>query len=123
MNEILTGGHPLEVSTHEGESAKVVVRLLRIREFPEYFRLAEDEEGLAAFVTGKEAEFVQKLTVDAVLLICEKAHDLNFHNACRWATRRANLNEALLPVAQKGMRMQQALGNSAPSAPSSLERP
>ncbi|MGC9453199.1 MAG: hypothetical protein ACP5I4_17335, partial [Oceanipulchritudo sp.] len=97
----------------------VGVRLLKIKEFPDYLRLAEDEEALAAFVTGKDEEFIQSLTVDSILAICEHAHDLNFQNACRWANRRANLNEALLPVAQKGMKMQQTLGSFAPTAPSS----
>ena len=95
------------------------VRLLKIREFSEYFAKAEDEEALAAFVTGKDEDFIQTLTVDAILSIVEAAHDLNFQNACRWANRRANLNEALLPVAQKGMKLQQTLGSFAPSAPSS----
>jgi hypothetical protein len=119
MNAILTGGSPLLVETQSGDQIEVAVRLLKIKEFPDYFRLAEDEEALAAFVTGKDDEFVQSLTVDSILAIVEHAHDLNFQNACRWANRRANLNEALLPVAQKGMKMQQTLGNFVPSAPSS----
>jgi len=119
MNTIITGGSPLTVETQNGEQVEVQVRLLKIREFPEYFAKAEDEEALAAFVTGKEEDFIQTLTVDSILSIVEAAHDLNFQNACRWANRRANLNEALLPVAQKGMKLQQTLGNFAPSAPSS----
>lgn len=117
---ILSGHFPLVVETKSGESIEVGIRLLKIREFPDYFRLAEDEEALAAFVTGKDEAFIESLTVDSILAICEAAHDQNFQNACRWANRRANLNEALLPVAQKGIRMQQTLGNFAPSAPSSL---
>jgi hypothetical protein len=119
MNAIITGNQPIQVTTASGESQEAQVRLLKIKEFPEYFARAEDEEALAAFVTGKDEEFIQSLTVDSILAICEAAHDLNFQNACRWATRRANLNEALLPVAQKGMKMQQTLGSFAPSAPSS----
>jgi len=97
------------------------VRLLKIREFPEYFSKAEDEEALAAFVTGSDAAFIDALTVESVLSICEKAHDINFHNACRWANRRANFNEALLPVAQKGQKLQQTLGSSVPNVPLSSE--
>lgn len=121
-NAIITGGSPLLVETQSAEQVEVHVRLLKIREFPDYFRLAEDEEALAAFVTGKDEEFIQGLTVEAILSIVEKAHDLNFQNACRWANRRANLNEALLPVAQKGIKLQQTLGSFAPSAPSSSAR-
>lgn len=116
-SSILSGGSPLLVETQSGEQAEVQVRLLKIKEFPEYFAKSEDEEALAAFVTGKEDEFIQTLTVESILSIVEQAHDLNFQNACRWANRRANLNEALLPVAQKGMKLQQTLGNFAPSAP------
>jgi hypothetical protein len=119
MNAILTGGSPLTIETQNGEQVEVQVRLLKIREFPEYFAKAEDEEALAAFVTDKDEDFIQTLTVDSILSIVEAAHDLNFQNACRWANRRANLNEALLPVAQKGMKLQQTLGNFVPSAPSS----
>jgi hypothetical protein len=119
MNAILTGGSPLAIETQNGEQVEVQVRLLKIREFPEYFAKAEDEEALAAYVTSQDDEFIQSLTVDSILAIVEHAHDLNFQNACRWANRRANLNEALLPVAQKGIRMQQTLGSFAPNAPSS----
>jgi hypothetical protein len=117
MNSILTGGTALNVTTQDNETHEVCVRLLKIKEFPDYFRVAEDEEALAAFVTGKDDEFIQSLSVDSILAICETAHDLNFQNACRWANRRANLNEALLPVAQKGMTIQRTLGSFAPSAP------
>lgn len=120
---IIAGGAPVSVTDHNGETTEVLVRLLKIKEFPEYFSRAEDEEALAAFVTGRDPEFVGQLTADSVLTICEVAHDLNFQNACRWANRRANLGEALLPVAQKGMKMQQTLGNYAPAAPSSSARP
>jgi hypothetical protein len=116
---VLTGRLPLQVLFQSGEQGEVKVRLLRIKEFPDYFAKADDEEALAAFVTGKDADFIATLTVDSILAICEKAHDLNFHNACRWANRRANFNEALLPVAQKGQRLQQTLGGSVPNADSS----
>ncbi len=122
-NTVITGGGPLSVTDTSGNTHEVLVRLLRIKEFPEYFQLADQEEALAAFVTGKDDEFVNSLTTDAVLEICEVAHDLNFHNACRWATRRANFTEALLPVAEKGKRMERALGASAPPAPSPSEKP
>ena len=119
MNAIITGNQSLAVRMENGDSLEVAVRLLKIKEFPEYFAKAEDEEALAAFVTDKDDAFVQSLSVASILEICEKAHDLNFQNACRWAKRRADLNEALLPVAQKGIKMQQTLGASAPAAVSS----
>lgn len=117
-SSILSGGSPLQVHTHAGEMIEISVRLLKIKEFPDYFRFADDEEALAAFATGKDPEFIAALDVGSVLAICEKVHDLNFQNACRWAERRAKFSEALLPVAEKGMRLQQALGNSVPAAAS-----
>jgi hypothetical protein len=123
MNPILTGSKPFVASTLTNEETEVNIRLLRITEFPEYFAKCEDEEALAAFVTNRDQAFVQTLSVDSILSICELAHDLNFQNACRWANRRANLNTALLPVAQKGIRLQQSLQNSVPSVASSSEKP
>lgn len=123
MNQILQGGEPLAVTDPTNATHEVFVRLLKIKEFPDYFRLADDEEALAAFATGKDADFIAALDVGSVLAICEKVHDLNFQNACRWAERRAKFSEALLPVAEKGMRLQRALGNSAPAAPSPSEGP
>lgn len=120
---ILTGSRDLEVTHLSGDTETAHVRLLKIAEFPRYLELAEDENGLAAFITGRNAEWVESLTVDSVLDLCEAAHDLNFPAACRWAQRRVRQNEGLLPVAQAGARMQQAWGNSAPTAPSSSAKP
>jgi len=122
QSSIPFGAVSLTVTDQHNQSHAVQVRLLKIREFPEYFSKAEDEEALAAFVTGSDAAFIDALTVESVLSICEKAHDINFHNACRWANRRANFNEALLPVARKGQKLQQTLGSFAPAAPSSSEK-
>lgn len=99
---ILTGGTQLNVQHTDGSGETVTVRLLKIREFPEYLRLTDQEEGLAAFLCGKETAWAESLCVDSLLDVCDKGHELNFSNACRWGQRRANINEALLPIAQRG---------------------
>ena len=122
-NTVINQGQSVQVADLAGETTEVKVRLLRINEFPEYFRLADDEEALAAFVTGADPQWISNLTTESVLGVCESAHDLNFQNACRWAARRARFSEGLLPVAEKGMRMRQALESFAPVAPSPSAKP
>ena len=100
----------------------MTVRLLKIKEFPDYLRLVDDEESLAEFLCGKESGWAQALSVEDILNICEKGHELNFKNACRWGQRRANLNEALLPIAASGVAIQSHFPNSASTAPSSSEK-
>lgn len=123
MNELITQHRQIEITRLDGTCETTHVRLLKIAEIPRYLELAEDEVGLAAFVTGRDAEWIGALTIDGVLDICEAAHDLNFQHACRWAQRRVRQNEGLLPMAQAGKRLQSAWGNSAPTAPSPSARP
>lgn len=114
---VLTGGASLIVSHTDGTTETVTVRLLKIREFPDYLRLTDQEEALAAFLCGKDEAWAQVLTVDSLLDICDKGHELNFSNACRWGQRRANINEALLPIAASGQKVQSAYQSFVPSAP------
>lgn len=116
---ILTGGAQLNVTHVDGSSGTVTVRLLKIREFPEYLRLTDQEEGLAAFLCDKDDAWAESLCVDSLLDICDKGHELNFNNACRWGQRRANINEALLPIAASGQKVQSVYQSFAPSAPAS----
>ena len=119
---ILNGGVSVSLKKNDGSSENVTVRLLKIKEFPDYLRLVDDEESLAEFLCGKESGWAQTLSVEDILNICEKGHELNFKNACRWGQRRANLNEALLPIAASGVAIQSHFPNSAPTAPLSSEK-
>lgn len=119
---ILTGGAPITVSHVDGTTETVTVRLLKIREFSDYLRLTDQEEGLAAFLCGKDEAWTQMLSVDSLLDICDKGHELNFNNACRWGQRRANINEALLPIATSGQKVQSAYQSFAQTAPASSEK-
>ena len=121
-HSILKGGVNVALKNNDGSRESVTVRLLKIKEFPDYLRLVDDEEALVEFLCSKEPGWAQTLSVDDILTICEKGHELNFKNACRWGQRRANLNEALLPIAASGVAIQSHFPNSAPTAPSSSEK-
>ncbi|MBC2592785.1 hypothetical protein H5P28_00780 [Ruficoccus amylovorans] len=101
-NAIISGGINLAVHTNAGTEETVTVRLLKIREFPDYLRLVDQEERLAEFLCDKPEGWADTLTVDSLLDICEQGHGINFKNACRWGERRAQVNEALLPIAASG---------------------
>ena len=116
---IAFGGKELQVFHENGTEETVKVRLLKIAEIAHYFELVEDETALASFICGKEETWSSTLALESIMDICETAHDLNFQNARRWAQRRAQQNEALLPLAESGLRIQQALANSAPNVPAS----
>jgi hypothetical protein len=118
---ILTGGASVALRKNDGSSESVNVRLLKIREFPDYLRLVDDEEKLAEFLCDKPNGWAESLEVDSLLDICDKGHELNFTNACRWGQRRAKLNEALLPIATSGQAIQSAFPNSVPTARASSE--
>lgn len=122
QQSILNGNITLQIEHHGGTTEAVDVRLLKIKEFPDYLKLVDDEEALAEFLCGKEPGWAETLSVETILTICEKGHELNFKNACRWGQRRANLNEALLPIAASGAAVQSHFANSAPTAPSSSEK-
>ena len=119
---IALGGQELDVTHLDGAAERVLVRLLKIAELPRYFELVENEGLLAAFVCGKDATWPDVLTAESLLDICEAAHDLNFQNARRWAERRARQTEALLPVAETGLRVKQALGTASQTAGSHSEK-
>ncbi len=118
-NAIIGGGINLAVKTNAGAEETVTVRLLKIREFPDYLRLVDQEERLAEFLCNQPEGWAETLTVDSLLDICEQGHGINFKNACRWGERRAQVNEALLPIAASGQKVQSVLPISAPNAPAS----
>ena len=118
---ILTGGASVVLRKNDGSSERVNVRHLKIRECPDYLRLVDDEGKLAEFLCEKPEGWAETLDVDSLLDICDKGHELNFSNACRWGQRRAKMNKALLPIAASGQAIQSAFPNSAPTAPASSE--
>jgi hypothetical protein len=121
-NAIISGGIDLAVHTNAGAEETVTVRLLKIREFPDYLRLVDQEERLAEFLCDKSEGWAETLTVDSLLDICEQGHGINFKNACRWGERRAQVNEALLPIAASGQKVRSVLPSCAVNAPASSEK-
>lgn len=99
--EIVFGGRSVSVKTLSGESATVTVRTLRISELPKYFDLMEADENLAAFLTGKDSDFIATLHPTSVLDVVETGHEINFPTAQRWAERRARNIEALGPIQRR----------------------
>ena len=117
---IAFGGKELSVFHEDGKQETVKVKLLKITEIQEYFNRAEDETALTSYICGKDEPWASTLTLESTMDICETAHELNFQNARQWAQRRAQQNEALLPLAENSKRIQQALGNSALNVPAPL---
>lgn len=120
---VALGGEEITVLHQDGQEETVKVRLFKLAEFPEYLRLLENEEALAEFACEKSAGWGASLDLDSLLDVVDKVQELNFSRARRWGERRAKTNEALLPIALQGQKFQSALGNSAPTAQSSLVKP
>ena len=119
---VLSGGIQVNINHMDGACETVTVRLLKIREFPDYLRLVDQEERLVEFLCDKPEGWAETLTVDSLLDICEQGHGINFRNACRWGERRAQVNEALLPIAASGQKVRSVLPSCAVSAPASSEK-
>ncbi len=112
---VINGGENLEIQLLDGSKETVLVKLLKIKKFEDYLRVIDKETAAAELLCGKEPGWGDTVTADSLLDIVEKGHDINFTSVCRWATRRANVNEAMLPIAKKGKALAAALPSSAPT--------
>lgn len=114
---IINGGEEIEIALLDGTVETVKVQLLKISQFEEYLRVVDKEARAAELLCSKPEGWSETLIPDSLLDIVEKGHDINFTTVYRWAERRANVNEAILPIAKKGMAMAEALPTSAPTEP------
>jgi hypothetical protein len=114
---IIHGGIDMEVMLLTGETRLIKVKLLKISQFEAYLRAVDNEPRAAELLCEKEEGWGDTLTADSLLNIVEKGHDINFTSVFRWAQRRTNINEIMLPIAQKGQAMAQALPNSVRTQP------
>ena len=114
---ILNGGQDMEVTLLTGATEAVKVKLLKISQFEAYLRAVDNEPRAAELLCGQEEGWGDTLTADSLLNIVEVGHDINFTSVFRWAQRRTNINEIMLPIAQKGQAMAKALPNSARMQP------
>lgn len=119
---IAKGGIDLEVSTMSGETLTVTVTLLPISRYIDFLNCCESHQLLAELVCRQEPGWAEGLHPDALMDIYEKAMELNFTRALRFAQQRAGVQEKLLPMlegAREAQRAKQLLESSAPIAPSS----
>lgn len=112
---IINGGEELTAHLLTGEKEVVKVKMLKISQFEDYLRVVDNEPAVAELLCGKDPGWSDTLTPSSVLDIVEAGHSINFTSVYRWAQRRANVNEALMPVAQKAQKMGVALSTSAPT--------
>lgn len=112
---IINGGEEIDVQFLDGTAGTVKVELLKIAQFEDYLRAVDKEARTAELLCGKPEGWGDTLTPDSLLDVVEKGHDINFTTVYRWAKRRTSVNEAIMPIAQKGAAMAKALPTSAPT--------
>ena len=108
-NVIARGGQEIEVQLETGHKEVVKVRLLPLGKMPDFFKGLDDDILMIQLVTGKTKRFAESLTFDSGMEVVEKAHEVNFPNALRWSERRAKRLAPLIPMAEKGMKIQRQL--------------
>ena len=118
-NTIIQGGVVLTVTLDDGSQEQVTVRLLKIKQYADYMTFSQDEEKMADFLCSKPEGWSETLSAGSLLDIMDAGHDLNFQNACRWANRRMEFGEAMLPVAKAGEKLLGVLPKSAETVASS----
>lgn len=90
---ILAGGATLPITLLDGKQSTAFVKLLRAGDdYRTFILLADDFDGLAEFITGSPAGWSQTVHPDSVMDLAEKAIELNFSLARRWAGLRAKLH-------------------------------
>jgi hypothetical protein len=117
---VLAGGLKLPVETLAGEPAEVFIRLLRQGEdYRTLIQLSDDHCALAEWITGHPAGWARtEVQPHSVTDIVEKAMDLNFSLARRWAELRARLSAATAGEAPPS-----SVAAFSPSRPSSPPTP
>ena len=108
-NVIARGGQELEVQLETGHREVVKVKLLPLGKMPDFFRGLDDDIFMIQLVTGKTKTFAESLIFESGMEVVEKAHEVNFPNALRWSERRAARLAPLIPMAEKGMKIQRQL--------------
>ncbi len=106
---IARGGQEIEVQLETGHRESVKVRLLPLGKMPDFFKGLDNDIFMIQLVTGKSKTFAESLTFDSGMEVVEKAHEVNFPNALRWSERRAERLGPLIPMAEKGMKIQRQL--------------
>lgn len=98
---ILAGGKLVAIIGADGQPRDVLVKLLKIVELAAFFAAVENEAAIVKVTTDLTTEEIESLPATALLDLVDAANELNFRNALRWGSRRADLGEALVPMLQK----------------------
>ncbi len=99
--EILYGEAEVTVTTRAGKTEKVKVRALPLRELRKYTEAQEDDVALSELLTGKESDFIDKLTDESVYAIVDKGRELNHPRMANWVKRRVQSVKKLEPLLEE----------------------
>src|SRR6266704_2587941 len=88
-NAILTGGEEINVVTFEGQTERVKVRLLPVKEFPLLLATMDDEIKRVCLLVGKPGEWAESLLPASHEAIIELGDKLNADFFARWIERRS----------------------------------
>jgi uncharacterized protein YqgV (UPF0045/DUF77 family) len=102
-------GVEMTVTLETGHTETVLVKLLPLGKMPDFFGALDDDIAMIQLVTGKSKTFAEAIDFDSGMELIEKAHDVNFPRASRWAERKADRMGQLSSVAKKGIDLQRQL--------------
>lgn len=109
---VLKQGADVDVETIDGETQVVRVGLVKLKAMPAYYTVIEDEIGMIKLVTELTDDEIENISFKSQLQLVKVARDINFTNAQEWAEYRAGINEALAPMAQRGVKIREAMTQS-----------
>lgn len=102
-------GVEMEVTLATGHKETVTIRLLPLGKMPDFFAALDDDIAMIQLVTGKSKTFAEAIEFDSGLELIDKAYEVNFPRASRWAERKAERMGQLTGVAKKGVELQRQL--------------
>lgn len=120
--ETLFGGLELDATLISGQTEKVFVRQIPIRQMPQMLTALEDENRLVELFCDKPEGWSDSLTVESFEKIVTEGERLNADFFSRWVQRRLTRQEKVMPgITEKIARnagLPLPIGSpSAPSAP------
>lgn len=104
-------GEEMLVTLETGHTRPVKIKLLPLGKMPDFFAALDNDIEMIQLVTGESKTIAEAIDFDSGMALIEKAHELNFPRASRWAERKAERMGQLTNVAKKGMELQRQLMN------------
>lgn len=102
-------GAEMLVTLETGHQETVKIRLLPLGKMPDFFSALDDDMAMIQLATGKSKQFAEAVEFESGLAIIEKAHEINFPRASRWAERKAERMGQMTNVAKLGIALQRQL--------------